>query len=285
MLMMILVVSPIFVINLIEGEHIAKMKGIRLYNADYIKKYGNTLNVMFDNQWTLKSVEKKYNDPDEICEHVDTRPQKYLEWTIEYHDGDGKLRTFVFDNRQSLSSQIEDYIEQYIAEYYQENFFDIYLKDVPLAPSSYVFGSIVRASVNPHLKENREWRRKTEEYRRLLETPRGTVCLSKLTPANVFEICPIYLSINVSLSEYSDDDKQSFEENIKKKVADLAEALNKFTKDHLNAEISLGYQDIIYLHDGERKWYFAFIQGKQASNKAGLYFERYVFDSYRGVFW
>lgn len=270
--------------SILTGEYIAPTKGIRAYKTDYIKKYGNTLNSMFDDEWTLKSAEEKYEECEPVCSHVDTRPQQYIEWSIEYRDGNGEQRLFVFDNRSSLSFQIEYYITNNIANYYKENFYDVYLTDVPFAPSSYVFGFFVRTSVDPDEAENREWRLKAEEYSRLLETPKGTICLSKLTPANVFEMCPIYLSINVSFSGHPDD-KQAFEETVKKQIEAMTEAMNEFTNNRLTAKISMGYHEIINLEDGEWDYYWTFIRGEQVFDAAGEYFDRHAFYGYKGIFW
>jgi len=263
---------------------IAPTKGIRVYNTDYIKKYENTLNVMFDNNWTVASAEEKYEEHEEVCEHVDTRPQQFIEWAIEYHDGNGIMKTFIFDNRQSLSFQIETYVENYIADYYYENFYCPYFDDLPLAPSSYVFGFFTRASVNVHLEENKEWKNKTEKYRELLDTPEGTICLSQLTPENVFEMCPMYLSISVSFSGHPDD-KQNFEKDVMNRIEDMIAEINDFTDGHLTASINMGYHEIIDLHTGNRNVTWSYIRGEQVFDAAGLYFDKHVFEGYKGLFW
>lgn len=270
--------------GILNGENIAETKGVREYDEDYIKKYESTFNAMFENKWRVIATENKYEDPEEICIHVDTRPQQYVEWTIEYHDGNGNLCTFAFDNRLSLSGQIETYVTDYIADYYKENFYDVRIKDVPLASSSYVFGFLAKISVNRDDLENRERAKKSDEYLKKLDTPEGTICLSKLTPANVFEMCPIYLSINVSFSGHPDD-KQSFEETVKRQIESMIVDMNKFTNNHLTANISMGYHEIINLQDGNRNFYWSYVQGKQIFNAEDLYFERHVFDGYKDKFW
>ena len=42
---------------------IAPKKGVRIYKTDYIEEYGDTLEVMFDNEWTLLSAEDKSPNP------------------------------------------------------------------------------------------------------------------------------------------------------------------------------------------------------------------------------
>lgn len=61
--------------------------------------------------------------------------------------------------------------------------------------------------------------------------------------------------------------------------------MNHFTNNHLTADISMGYHENINLQDGNRKIHWTYVQGKQIFNAAGPYFERHVFDSYKGKFW
>lgn len=283
-LMMVMLVFATSSCNVLTDEHIAPRKGTRVYTTNYIKKYERTINAMFDNKWTLKSTEEKYEEHEPVCEHVDTRPEKFIEWAIEYHDGNGKLSTFVFDNRQSLSSQIETYVTHLIADYYKNNFYDVYIKDVPLAPSSYVYGFLAKMSVDRFDEDNQERVKKSDEYLEKLDTPDGTICLSKLTPANVFEMCPIYLSISVSFSNHPSD-KKFFEKDTMNKIENMIEEMNRFTNTHLTAEINMGFHEIINLEDGNRNYYWTYVQGKQIFNAAGLYFERHAYDGYKGIFW
>lgn len=268
----------------IRSNPIAETEGIREYKEDYISKYKSTFDAMFDKQWTVITTKNKYEDPKEICEHVDTRPQQFIQWTIEYHDGNDEIRTFIFDNRQSMSDQIADYIKYYIADYYEKNFFDVCVKNLPVETSGYVYVNLARISIDRNEEENLERATKSDEYLEKLDTPEGTICLSKLTPANVFEMCPIYLSINVSFRELPEG-KKSFEENAEERVVKMIEDMNKFSKNHLTASISMGYHDIIFLENGDRECYWNYIQGKQVYNEACMFFERRVFDGYKGMFW
>ena len=265
---------------LIGGEYIAPTKGIREYKVDYIKKYESTLNAMFDNAWTLISVEDKYEEHEPICCHVDTRPQQFTEWSIEYHDGNGEFRTFVFDNRSTLGSQIMNYIRDYISEYYKENFYDVYINDFPLAGSSYVFCFFVRMSSYTSYEAVKDIHETTKKYQSLLDAPEGTICLSKLTPANAFERAPIYLSVSVGLSGNSSYG-QTFEENIIKQTEDMMEAMNEFANNRLNAHVSVGYHQIVNMHTGNRDRRWAFLQGKKTNG----FGDREIFESYKGIFW
>jgi len=81
------------------------------------------------------------------------------------------------------------------------------------------------------------------------------------------------------------EDKKDFEESVKKRIENMIAAMNEFTDNNLNASICMGYHDIIYLEDGKRDYYWHYIEGRQVSDIDVMYFERYVFDRYRGVFW
>lgn len=268
----------------IYDEHIAPTEGIRTYNEDYIKKYEDTFNVMFDNNWKVIAKEDKYKEYEEICPHVDTRPQQYTQWTIEYYDGSKNNQTFTFDNRGSLSDQIQEYIRNYIADYYKENFYDVRMKDIPLASSSYVFGFLTKMTANRDDKENRHRTKKSDEFLERLETPQGAICLSKLTPANSFEMCPVYLTIRISFSEFKGD-KIKFEESAQKEVEKMIADMNEFTGYHLNASIIMKYSENTYLENGERSLRWHYVQGEKVDGIDSSYFERYVFDGYKGIFW
>ncbi|NLC20121.1 MAG: hypothetical protein GX757_13080 [Clostridiales bacterium] len=276
---MIFVMMIIFALTLTGSCKIMKRDGVRAFREDYIKKYERTFNEMFEDNWKVIATESKYEDPEEICSHVDTRTVRFIEWTIEYYDGNGNPVIFVFDNRSSLSDQIQSHVKDYIKKYYRENFFDTRFKDMAISPSSYVFCFFARMTVNRDEKDNIERTKKADKYLKNLETPDGAINLSRLTPANAFEICPIYLSIYVSLSGHPDD-ADNIEEDVKAQIEAMAEEMNEFTGNKLNASIRMGYRDV-----SGRSVYWTYLQGKQVYDTAGTYFERHVFDSYKGIFW
>ena len=274
-------------------RYISPRDSIRVFNTDYIEIYERTLNAMFDYEWTLISVEEIFVEAlseEYICclkcyNRGHGRAQQFIRWVIEYQDGNGDTRHFEFDNRSPLALRIASYVEQYIAEYYIEHFFDVYMNDVPLAPSTRVSAWIVRAGVNRHLRENREWVRAADEYRSLLGTPEGTIRLSQLTPANAFEMIPIRLSVHVSFSgDYSLG--QPFEEEVMRRIENMIEDMNRFTNNQLTASVRMGYHQIIDLHTGNRSYRWYYIQGERVYNMRNpIYFDRYIFESFRGVFW
>ena len=101
---------------------------INIFDENFIDRYKHTLNAMFDNEWIVVSVEERFSDVHDgfICScGFDGRHQQFVEWTIEYFDGNGNARHFVLDNRSPLALQVERHVEQYLAGYFKANFFDI----------------------------------------------------------------------------------------------------------------------------------------------------------------
>jgi len=275
-------------------------EGIRIFNIDFLERYEDTINAMFNYEWVLLSVEEIFVVPEVFftsgVPSPDPRPMQFIKWTIEYHDGNGDTKNFIFRNILPFSTQVEQHITHYIAEYFQENFFDVYLADIQL---EYVSGvNFVYGRVIDCLDENREiiW-----EYRRQLETPEGAIRLDQLTPINAFEMFPFYLGLDVSLSNYDGVDQQGFEESVMLKVEEMIESMNQFTDYRLNAKIYMGYRwttgvrPLMLLHTGDRYYNWIYIQGEQFFRGVQIFdvffdevlpdFRRYIFESYKGIFW
>jgi len=185
-----------------------------------------------------------------------------------------------------FSSQVENYLRYYIANYYKENFYNVYIADVPLAPSSNVFAFWVynfARSTGDDLDKIRDMENNAQNYLRSLSTPEGAVNLSQLTPANVFETVPMYLSARVSFSGY-DSLGQELEEKVMGRIEDMIESMNAYTNNNLNAVFTIGYHQIVNLHTGNRNYRWSYIQGERVDVHA-MHYKRYVYDSYAGVFW
>ena len=275
---MVLITSACF------GERVAPMM---VFDADFIERYAHTLNAMFDNEWTLLSVEEAYFEGHGgyICScGFDGRPQQFLEWTIGYRDGNGGIRQFVFDNRSRLATQVERYVEQYIAAYFQENFFAVYLTNLPLAPSANVSVSMIRANTNRHLGENQEWIRAVDAYQNQLGRPEGAIRLSQLTPGGAFAMMPLRLRVNVSFAG-EESLGRSFEEAVMGDIERMIASMNRFTDNQLTASVRVGYHQIVNLHTGSRSYSWYYIQGERMFGLNTMYFDRYMFEHFRGVFW
>lgn len=268
----------------------------RIIDIDYTEKYVDTLNAMFDYEWTILSVEEIYRQldidlfiSDFLCHLAEyyrfVSSTQYLRWTIEYRDGNGDIRHFIIANTplyQGFSWQVEHYVRELIREYYLKHFVEVYLRDTPLASQPNLVVWVLRASLNVGNEENQEWVRGTEEHRRLLTTPDGAVRLARLTLANAFELVPLYFTINVTTTEYSVSDQQYYEEQIIKRIEEMVASLNNFTDNSLNALIRVNFNRAEY--ERHELWLY-YIQGERVFDTYTLYYERYVFESYKGVFW
>jgi len=266
---------------------VIKQNGLREYSEDYTVKYKKLLDAMFDSKWTVISKDETTAIPEDCCD-INLKPYKYIEWTIQYTDGNGNLQSFILNNRDDLSEQIQYYVADYVAAYYEKNFFDTYLDGTPLAQPSYVFGFIDHMTIDRDDIDNAERVTMTEKYIKNLATPEGTICFSKMTPANAFKMCPMYLSICIDLDDglYSAQNKQKLEEYTKKQVELMIDAMNRFANNKMNAEINVDINEADgALYDGEDYWGWNYIQGINKNVYDALYFERDVYDSYKGLFW
>jgi len=120
-----------------------------------------------------------------------------------------------------------------------------------------------------------------------IETPESAICFAELTPANVFTLCPFFLTIAVTIDnvEYSQSDKRAIAEQTNQKVSDMLDAMNSFA-DHLNAEVdSESDTNLETLHEDNPKYYWHFIQGTKIKLEYPSTFELDLFDSYNGIFW
>lgn len=264
--------------------------GLSIHDDDFIEIYYDTLNVMFDNEWTVISREEiAGHNPDFLCGCLGLDMYiEYVEWTIEYLDSNGQARHFVLHNRREFATQVIDYVRNNIAEYYRENFVDIYyIDDVKLWPSIDVFVIIAQRPTDWRNEENQEWVRITDEFRNLLGTPEGAINLSRLTPANIFEVIPASLLIRFNFNRLASFE-QPIEEAIMRRIEHIMDEINYYTNHQLTARVVFGYggRSSLYLHTGYRFNHWHYIQGEQVFNISDrCAFERLVFESSKGIFW
>ena len=257
----------------------------RVFRANYIARYESTLNAMFDYEWTVISVEERVSHR-EVCSCMrDQRAWQYLVWTIEYKNWNDEISQFTLRNSHPFYLQVMSYVRRNATEYFREHFLYAHMSDVLHEHIGTVYVSIANANINRHHIENREWVRASDQYRRNLGTPGGAIPLSHLNPAYIFEMIPMYISISVSLNEYSGTDIQAFEENLIRKMEGMIEDINRFTNNRLNATFRVGYRQIINMHHGSRSYRWYYIQGERVFGLNSLFFGRYVFESYRSMFW
>jgi len=286
----------------------------RIFDADYIEIYADTLNTMFDYEWTLLLEEVIYEEwcYEELnfllmC-HLDDgglgiiRSNQFIEWTIEYRDGNDDIRHFVFRNigdvtfdniRWGFSNQVQRHVSEYIAEYYRKHFFDVYLRDIPIytdRPDSaivsvnfvWLFGDGYSNATDEMVYEMMG---KIANYRRSLATPEGAIRFSQLTPANVFEMAPVDISISISLLEYLGSDQQEFEEYVFSQVGNMIESMKSFTNNNINVRVNMHFRGQgVNFYDGSGQVRWHYLQGERIFID-GRDFSWYVAERYQGVFW
>ena len=273
--------------------HVVPLRDIRIFDVDYLETYGDTLNAMFDYEWTLFSLEERMGAPEIECHHVHLiSPHQYLEWTIEYQDGNGDVRHFVFHNRRTLYVQILTYIEQYISEYYRARFFEPYMREAPISRMFDLgYARFIRCNcggAHSAGAEDPPWVHAAEAFRTGLGTPEGAVRFAALTPANVFERFPLYLSLNIFLEENPGLDQQAHEGGVIASVEAMIETMNQFTNGHLNIDIRLRYRLSQHgpFYSGKTYYRWVYVQGERVFNPATeAAFREYVFERYRAVLW
>jgi hypothetical protein len=251
------------------------------YSEDYTQKYKATLDAIFNNNWTVISKTKTSADSMDSSKTFIT-----TEWTIQYTIKNNETREFILTNDNELSWQIERYIEENIVgKYYKEKFFDHYMQDIPLTQSSDLHCSFVNMSGSD---DNEEF--DMEKYEESIETPQGAIDFTKLTPANVFEKCPLYLNIDADIyvSYYSQQDNRALEEHTKEQLKRMITDMKRFTSDKINAHISVtsNARDGGYLlYDEKEIWRWAYLRGEEIKIDSDSYFDRDVYGVYKGVCW
>lgn len=270
----------------------------RVYDADYIEKYKDTLNAMFNYEWSVLSVEEIYEELDVnrligsfMCnkEHYPyhRRPSsiQFLQWTIQYRDGNDDVSYFTLFNRpvyRGFSRQVELHVIERIEKYFQEQFFELYLQDVPLI--SFANLQVFLAQLAGHnllvADAYHEWMGITNEYRDQIRTPEGAILLSELTPANIFEIAPLTFTFRIRVAEYYGAERDNFEEHVIEQVESMIESLNQFTNHQFRGMFRLSFRGS---DTAELIWYY--IQGESIYADSPTLFSWCVVESYQGIFW
>lgn len=258
--------------------------GVWIYSQNYIEKYTETLNVMFQNDWNVLKEEKKSW---EGRSRTDDLPLNYYtEWTLQYYDADGEEKLFILNNYLSFSEQLQDHIEKLAASFYSEHFFQSYLGESDLARIVYVNAFFENISFEPQSSENKPKVKAIEKYQKSLEKPDTTICLSELTPEQLFRMCPIYLSGLISLDseEKNEEEKRKSEEYAKAKVEAMITAMCEYTNQTVNAEICIvkSMKNSAEYDKNSWNWYYA--GGNALSLSYPYQYEQEIYKHYASLF-
>jgi len=232
------------------------------FRANYLEMYYDTINVMFDNNWTLLSEEHMVREGD--CHKRYGTAIEWIRWDIEYIDANGEVQQFRFNNSMPFYRQIERYVLSFILDNFREQFFSAQVR-------------LLRG--NPFMDMHQGWYRTANGHIRQFATPEGAVPISQLTLANAFELLPMYISFGVGTS-----DAQTVDGRIEE-IENMLESLNSFTNNRLNVNVIAQLDGVHY------RWYY--LNGELFRELDGVHpnfidnsaFEVYVFNALRGVFW
>lgn len=259
--------------------------GAWIYSQNYIEKYTETLNVMFQNDWNVLKEEKKSW---EGRSRTDDLPLNYYtEWTLQYHDADGEEKLFILNNYLSFSEQLQDHIEKLVASFYSEHFFQSYLGEPDLARIVYVNAFFENISFEPQSSENKPKVKAIEKYQKSLEKPDTTICLSELTPEQLFRMCPIYLSGLISLDseEKNEEEKRKSKEYAKDKVGAMITAMCEYTNQTVNAEICIvKSMKNSAEYDEKNSWNWYYAGGNALSLSSPYQYEQEIYKHYASLF-
>ena len=229
--------------------HRLSMESLVVFDTDIVEEYKDTLYAMFGEEWTVLSVEERYRAPADLCHLIRGPLHRYTKWTIEYQDGNGETRAFEVNNHSPFYFHVTRHIMDKIALYYREHFVDEYLAMLLAEfPVNYFYRpfrvEFVRRtdywSPSSHIWDScPPWADEAEEYRRNLATPEGAIPLYRLTPSNVFEFFPLYLSFHLRITDEQYVDDLVLLENLYEAIELLIISLKTFTDGHVNVRVIL----------------------------------------------
>lgn len=251
---------------------------IKVYTENYAEMYSDTLTAMFGEDYSISEPQNMYYEGENCDCGYNQFDKEYLQWTVDYTDGNGEPQQFTFDNSNSFSYKTEVHLEDYIEEYYDNYIIKENFSNIPLAASTYVFCFL--DGMHENTFEVPEMDKKTQEYREKLETVKGCIKFSEITPMNAFELAPIYLSVHISVddSECTAAEAAEFQDAAEQEAEQIISELIEQTNYTLNADVSIS------THNGSnpmKKHYY--VNGEEIP--INDIYERLVFYAYEGIFW
>lgn len=270
-----------------EGNGWKEEEGVKVYYRDYIEEYKETLDAMFKDSWTILSERQSRKEAEIVCIHTDSRASLYIEWAIEYTDAGNCKQVFWLNNMETFAGQVEKHICLMVQEHYQE-YLELYLEEVPVTNPYYSYVFMVRpANYDGTLPEEITydvW----NEFIKQAETPETPVCLSETCTTNAFSLYPIVFNVLITLDDeqYGAAEKETVEEEAKKRVKELIWKIAEETGDDMNLSIVLqcnGAESTFY--DGAIRWSWDFIRGEQQNILDYYSYRTEITRAYIGSFW
>ena len=263
------------------------------YEEDYIEKYYETFNVMFNHNWNVIYTETiiDYTPSEMLVDGENPNKRQYIEWQIKYTDAYDENQIFTFNNMSTLERQIRQYISANIEKYYKEKFIKPTFSKIEGADVS-VKINIGKLGWYSSTSELEQASLNVDEYVKNLETPQGAINLSEITPQNFIEKCPAYINLllEIDYGVFSADDKELVEKAWEATVYNI----NDYLDNHLNIDAN----KIKYYNSSDHS-----INGVTNVEKIifviGMYmvngelidrdeihdFDILIYEQYRGIFW
>jgi len=245
------------------------------YRTNFLQRYYDTLNAMFDNGWELIAAQNHVISEDGLIRY--NPPLRLTSWLIEYVNSNGDIQEFRFNNSRDFHQQIELHVIPLLQNYFINNFFT----DIDICHDTLILNTQLNLLQGNHFSDShRHWFPIVHDYRTRFATPDGAIRLSQLTPANAFEMLPLYFCVIIHVRS---EDGQRLPNDVEmEKIHDILERLNDFTNYAMTASIVINQS---------RSWFY--IRGEYVSDLEGMrpgltdrtIFETHVFESNLGVFW
>ena len=254
-----------------------------VYTDDYPSLYADKLKVIFGDHTLSERTEKHIEGEACSCGYHQDEID-YYEWTVTYADACGQTMQCRLNNFESLPSQLIDWLEDQIETHFYTNYVKRYFKGRLMEAGSYCFCSIGHVCLSWSNEEERMHVETCIAWQENARANGSLISLASLDYAEIFDLYPIELSINVKLDD-KDFDPDRWASNYDESVPLLNEMAARMS-DEIGSGLNLDavlYSNAVCLPQAKRTVIF-YLRG-QLTQTDDIEFEHAVFNSYRGIFW
>lgn len=254
-----------------------------VYTDDYPSLYADELKMIFGDHTLSERTEKHIEG--EVCScgyHQDEID--YYEWTVTYSDACGQTMQCRLNNYESLPSQLLDWLEDQIGTHFYTNYVERYFEGRLMEAGSYCFCFIGHVCLGWSNEKERMHVETCIAWKENARANGSLISLASLDYAEIFDLYPIELSINVKLDD-KDFDPDRWASNYDESVPllnEMAARMSDEIGDGLNLDAVL-YSNAACLPQAKNTVIF-YLRG-QLTQTDDIEFEHAVFNSYRGKFW
>lgn len=256
-----------------------------VYTDDYPSLYADELKMIFGDHTLSERTEKHIEGEACSCGYHQDEID-YYEWTVTYTDACGQTMQCRLNNYESLPSQLIDWLEDQIETHFYTNYVERYFEGRLRTDISYCFCFIGRVC-SGYRYGNEEERMHVETCAAWEENARANgslISLASLDYAEIFDLYPILLSINVKLDD-KDFDSERWASNYDGSVSllnEMAAWMSDEIGDGLNLNAAV-YSEAACLPQAKNT-VILYLRG-QLTQTDHYDFEHAIFNSYTGKFW